>query len=251
MFVILTSSLSAMGNVRCIAHRGFSSAYLENSMESVLSAIEIGSHGVEFDIQHTKDGLPVLFHDDTLKRVVVSKEGKDCHLEKGISDYLFSDLRENCQLKNGEDIPLLEEVLERSSDVESFFFVELKDRPRVNTLELLEQFFYYRMNSLRLISFKKDYLKAVDAYAVVRPFWKEIKMLRIYRFLPSLFDDYGVNIYHKTRYMSRIPYRRGKEVSVWTVNGKKDLKKIIDRKKVHFVTTDRPDLCLNLSERTY
>ncbi|MBD3669321.1 MAG: hypothetical protein HUJ29_00995 [Gammaproteobacteria bacterium] len=51
-----------------VAHRGYSEAYPENTLESVGAAIECGATAVEFDIQLTADHVPVVCHDDSLKR---------------------------------------------------------------------------------------------------------------------------------------------------------------------------------------
>ncbi|GAX85412.1 hypothetical protein CEUSTIGMA_g12828.t1 [Chlamydomonas eustigma] len=41
-------------------------AYRENTVKSFLRAAELGVDFVEFDVQVTKDGIPVLWHDDTI-----------------------------------------------------------------------------------------------------------------------------------------------------------------------------------------
>lgn len=57
-----------------IAHRGYPHAYPENSLVGVEAALEAGARLVEFDIQVTRDGVPVVFHDDSLSRVGDSDE---------------------------------------------------------------------------------------------------------------------------------------------------------------------------------
>lgn len=52
-----------------IAHRGFSSQYPENTMLAFERALALGADGAEFDVQLTKDGIPVVFHDESLKRI--------------------------------------------------------------------------------------------------------------------------------------------------------------------------------------
>ncbi len=51
-----------------IAHRGYALRYPENTLESIEAAIEAGAGYVEFDVQLTKDGVPVLMHDAELWR---------------------------------------------------------------------------------------------------------------------------------------------------------------------------------------
>jgi len=51
-----------------IAHRGASYWAPEETSPAYLLSCELGADYLEFDIQLTSDGVPVLFHDDTLER---------------------------------------------------------------------------------------------------------------------------------------------------------------------------------------
>lgn len=57
-----------------IAHRGYPHAYPENSLIGVEAVLKAGARLVEFDIQVTRDGVPVVFHDASLSRVGDSEE---------------------------------------------------------------------------------------------------------------------------------------------------------------------------------
>ena len=73
----------------------------ENSRRSIIHAIKNGL-GVEIDIRFTKDYIPVVIHDDYLKRLC------------GVDEYLSNtDYRELSLLKlnNNENLPTLEEIL--------------------------------------------------------------------------------------------------------------------------------------------
>ena len=52
------------------AHRGASEYFPENTLRSFYAGLEMCADGIETDIQRTKDGVLVLHHDDTLKRLV-------------------------------------------------------------------------------------------------------------------------------------------------------------------------------------
>lgn len=54
--------------VDLIAHRGFTARYPENTIAGIAAAVEAGARWVEFDIQLSADGVPVLMHDATLVR---------------------------------------------------------------------------------------------------------------------------------------------------------------------------------------
>ena len=51
-----------------MAHRGWPSRYPENSLAGVRAALEAGARMVEFDVQLTADGVPVVIHDEGLGR---------------------------------------------------------------------------------------------------------------------------------------------------------------------------------------
>jgi glycerophosphoryl diester phosphodiesterase len=52
-----------------IGHRGASALAPENTLIAFEKAIESGADGIEFDVQLSKDGVPFVFHDATLKRL--------------------------------------------------------------------------------------------------------------------------------------------------------------------------------------
>lgn len=51
-----------------IGHRGAAAYAPENTLESILTAVEMGIKWVEVDVKLTKDSVPILFHDDDLDR---------------------------------------------------------------------------------------------------------------------------------------------------------------------------------------
>ena len=51
-----------------IAHRGASAHAPENTLAAFQMALDAGADGIEFDVQLAKDGVPVIIHDNDLKR---------------------------------------------------------------------------------------------------------------------------------------------------------------------------------------
>ncbi|MCI8514274.1 MAG: glycerophosphodiester phosphodiesterase [Lachnospiraceae bacterium] len=91
---------------RFYAHRGFhdnTAGAPENSMAAFRRAVRAG-YGIELDVQLTRDKVPVVFHDFTLKRMC-GKPGR-------VSDYTFQELRAFRLGRSREKIPTLSEVLE-------------------------------------------------------------------------------------------------------------------------------------------
>lgn len=80
----------------------------ENSLEILKYAEKLGANGVEIDVQMTKDGIPVLFHDSFMSKRLVQQD----YFIGEISDYSFAQLRSFCTLIHGEKIPTLEEALQ-------------------------------------------------------------------------------------------------------------------------------------------
>jgi glycerophosphoryl diester phosphodiesterase len=51
-----------------LAHRGGTDP-TENTIEAIANALKAGTDVIETDIRATKDGVAVLFHDDTIERL--------------------------------------------------------------------------------------------------------------------------------------------------------------------------------------
>ncbi len=87
------------------AHRGLhnnESDAPENSMKAFRKAVESG-YGIEMDIQLTRDKVPVVFHDFTLKRI--------CGVEGRVKDYTYEQLQQFRLCNSEEQIPRFEDVL--------------------------------------------------------------------------------------------------------------------------------------------
>ena len=88
------------------AHRGLhdiNSGIPENSLAAFRAAKEAG-YGAELDVQLSKDGQVIVFHDDTLDRI--------CSVRGNVCDFDYDDLKEMPLLGTDERIPLFTEVLE-------------------------------------------------------------------------------------------------------------------------------------------
>ncbi|GAA3153178.1 glycerophosphodiester phosphodiesterase [Streptomyces rameus] len=61
--------MGAMQTVTAVAHRGDPYRFRENTLGSLRSALDRGADAVEIDVRLTRDGVPVLLHDETLRRL--------------------------------------------------------------------------------------------------------------------------------------------------------------------------------------
>lgn len=66
------------------AHRGASEYAPENTMSAFDMALQLGANGIELDLQRTRDGKIVIFHDNKIDNKS-NKRGK-------ISDYTYQEL---------------------------------------------------------------------------------------------------------------------------------------------------------------
>lgn len=88
-----------------IAHRGLHdnfSAAPENSLPAFQRAVTAG-YGIELDVRLTRDGIPVVFHDEDLLRV--------CGTAVAVSDLTYEELQKYHLFSSRETIPLFEDVL--------------------------------------------------------------------------------------------------------------------------------------------
>lgn len=87
------------------AHRGLhdnAGDAPENSLRAFGRAAEAG-YGIEMDVQLSKDGVPVVFHDYTLKRI--------CGAEGKVNQYTFDELQQFSLCGSDQKIPKFAEVL--------------------------------------------------------------------------------------------------------------------------------------------
>ncbi|MGX1133489.1 glycerophosphoryl diester phosphodiesterase [Streptomyces glaucescens] len=61
--------MGPMRNVTAVGHRGAPYHARENTLDSLRTALRLGADAVEIDVRLTRDGVPVLLHDETLKRL--------------------------------------------------------------------------------------------------------------------------------------------------------------------------------------
>ena len=142
------------------AHRGASSYYPENTLSAFYAGVFMGADGIETDVQRTKDGVLVLFHDDTLDRIT-DGTGRLC-------DHTYAQLQaltvKNPAGDRFDKIVTLEDFLRYFGWRQLTFAVELK-QPGVEreTIDVLEAF--GMAEKTILTSFHFDSIRAAKEYA--------------------------------------------------------------------------------------
>jgi len=93
-----------------IAHRGNSGVAPANTMESIRQAVELGVDIIELDVRSSRDGVPVLIHDDTVDETT---DGSGSVLSLDLAQLKRLDAGSWKDKKYaGERIPTLREALE-------------------------------------------------------------------------------------------------------------------------------------------
>ena len=122
--IILFSIVIAFTLINCsnptipliIGHRGAKGHIVENTLESIEKAMELGVDGIEIDIFKCKSGELIVFHDKTLNRLTDAK---------GLIESLDIDSIRKIKILNKFKIPILNEVLDLI-DGKVFLNIELK-----------------------------------------------------------------------------------------------------------------------------
>ena len=141
------------------AHRGASEYYPENTLSSFYAGVEMGANGIENDIQRTKDGVLVVFHDDTIDRVT-DGSGK-------ISDYTYRELLsftvKNEKYGRYDKIMTFEEFLKYFAWRDLTLAIELKQFGIAKeVIDMIDE--YGARDKCIITSFKYDELVAAREY---------------------------------------------------------------------------------------
>ncbi|MEV5974379.1 glycerophosphodiester phosphodiesterase [Streptomyces sp. NPDC051921] len=218
-----------MAPLTVVAHRGDPYRVRENTLPSVLSAIARGADAVEVDVRLTKDGVPVLLHDDTLKRLW----GHD----RPLTSLTVSQLAE---LTEG-GVPTLREALIAAGPRRLMLDLPGGNEDSVRTIvgTVREcgagERVYYCAGGTAMLQ-----VRAADPSAEIALTWNTLAPPR-----PVLLDavrprwlNYRFGL--ASRELVERVHRAGLMVSVWTPDTKRNMRKLI-RNGVDSITTNRVD----------
>lgn len=228
-----------------IAHRGASGYAPENTMASFQMAQKLGSQGIELDVQLTKDGVPVVIHDELLDRTT--------NLCGQVSTYTWEELRQADagswmgEAWREEKVPALEEVLDAFSGM--FLNIELKNsvvsHPGLEekVISLITR--YCDLANVILSSFNPQSVQRIKQLA------PEISTGFLYETEPehtsaigfavelladAVHPDYQLLTEEKVYTF----HEHGLLVNTWTVNDPEEMKKMV-RMGVNGIITNYPD----------
>ncbi|WP_226673481.1 glycerophosphodiester phosphodiesterase [Rossellomorea aquimaris] len=236
--------------MKLFAHRGVSGEAPENTLAAFKAAAESGAHGIELDVQLTKDGQIVVIHDETIDRTTNGTGYvKDMTWEQLRTYDAGSWFHSTFQ---GESIPSLEEVLDvvTAHHDSMIINIELKndqfDYPHLEgkVLELLNE---KGMKEQTIISsFNPESLKRV------RELDPDIETGFLFEGIPANIMDrikpLQVNAIHCDASFAQSPKGRnvmdmGMPLRVFTINTMEEFQ-LVKKTGVEVVMTDYPGLFL-------
>jgi len=228
-------------DIHVASHRGDSQTP-ENSLSGIREALAKGVQGVEIDVQMTKDGVIVLNHDDTLKRVA--------GVDKEVSDLTFAEVR---QLEigsslglTGERIPTLDEAIQEVKG-KGFLIIDIKSKSNPDDIaqKIVDLIISNNMQSDTYV--QSFYPSALKAVRNVNP------DIRIGQILTALTGDlsvldvdfYTINQNMVSDEFITSAHMLGRGVWVWTVNSDRNIREII-KYPVDGIISDNPERVMEL-----
>jgi glycerophosphoryl diester phosphodiesterase len=244
------SSFFAGPGPRIFAHRGLSEHrddLTENTLESFLEALNYGATHLETDVQVTRDGQAVLFHDVDLSRVSSSK--------KKISELTFSELQQ-IKLNRGGSVPTLSQAL--AAFPLAKFNLDIKSEAAIiSTVIAIEENAAHHRVLITSFSSSRRFraLHELSSPAVISP--APLTVLRVWISHYVLFD-WGLGRLLREFDALQIPVRHGLlrfdgtsfirkvssfgvELHYWTINSPEQMRHLFER-GAHGIVTDRVDL---------
>ncbi|MEX1029505.1 MAG: glycerophosphodiester phosphodiesterase family protein [Paenibacillaceae bacterium] len=252
VFALITafSTASTVDALRTLdmitAHRGSSSTAPENTKSSILRAIQDGAGFAEIDVQMSADGVVVVYHDQTLKKL-----GNPTAIDKlDYSEITNSDAGQWFDLIfAGERIPRLEDIIEIAKNhiklnIELKMYNPKSPLPEV-VARLLESNSF--IHSCIVTSFDQ---KAIKKIKQLNPNIKTGLIVKSQKQIDLTFLNSDINIISvkssavNTKLMKQSE-KYNKEVHVWTVNDEKEMSRMIQA-GVNSIITDYPEKLIKL-----
>ncbi|MEF2246287.1 MULTISPECIES: glycerophosphodiester phosphodiesterase [unclassified Paenibacillus] len=218
------------------AHRGDTENAPENSIPAITHAIEKGIQSVEIDVQLTKDGVAVLHHDVNLKRMAgIPQRVPDLTYDQ-VSKLTIGRDTENQPIR----IPMLSEALAEAQG-RSKLLVDLK--PYGPSDDLVKEV----VKLIKAFEMEQEvYIQSFDKTALlqIRELEPEIKIGQILYFALGNLSSLDVDFYtiEQTMLTDQLVDRAhavGREIWVWTVNSRNNMKEVL-KYKVDGIITDYP-----------
>ena len=224
-------------NIETIAHRGYVAKGVENSIEALEGAAEVGADYVEFDIILTKDNKFVVMHDYNLKRLA--------GLNKRVQDMNFDEVV-GLTIKQGDftsKIPSLEEFVNKAKELNMNLVIELKPHGAEpsNYIDILigeikrlklENYKFMSLNSKVMEELETKLPNLETGYVIP---------LQFGNFHHSNIDFFVIEDFSYRDRLVEQARKENKQVFVWTINNPALITKYL-QSPADGIITDEPEL---------
>ena len=233
-----------------MGHRGAAAHGPENTLASIRRAAEAGATWVEFDVMLTGDGVPVLFHDDSLDRVTgtpglmaETPAARVAELDAGA--WFAPEFR-------GEGVPSLRAALALMLELGLHPNMEIKSTPgrdvetAIAALRVTAEVWpkdgppplvsaFSRMSLAAAMTLQPDWPRALITFEIPADWQTALKAL----------DCRAFHVYHKVLDWELVPliHAAGCQVAAFTVNDEREAAALYDA-AVDCVISDAPDRAL-------
>ena len=236
-------------NIETIAHRGYVAKGVENSIEALEGAAEVGANYVEFDIILTKDNKFVVMHDYNLKRLV--------GLNKRVQDMNFDEVV-GLTTKQGDytsKIPSLEEFVNKAKELNMNLVIELKPHgaePSNYIDILIDEIKRLKLENYKFMSIDSKVIEELETKAPNLETGYVIP-LQFGNFHQSNVDFFVIEDFSYRDRLVEQAKKQNKKVFVWTINDPTLITKYL-QSPADAIITDEPELVKeekNILENNY
>jgi glycerophosphoryl diester phosphodiesterase len=198
-----------MAKTGIIGHRGAAGLALENSHDSLLAALGHEIDAIEFDVRRTKDDKLVVMHD---KHTIRTADQKVIVSRKTLEEL------QAIELKNGQHIPSLEEVLKLIGNKKPVVIDIKDDGSSAEVLRLLEKYpeIEASFTSLRYGELDKLHKARPDLPIYIRDLLNPFEVVHTARRMHAAGISLNMFLMNPLTYW--LAKRRNLEIRIYTVN---------------------------------
>ena len=224
-------------NIKTIAHRGYVAKGVENSIEALEGATEVGADYVEFDIILTKDNKFVVMHDYNLKRLA--------GLNKRVQDMNFDEVV-GLTIKQGDftsKIPSLEEFVNKAKELNMNLVIELKPHgaePSNYIDILIDEVKRLKLENYKFMSLNSKVMEELETKAPNLETGYVIP-LQFGNFHHSNVDFFVIEDFSYRDRLVEQARKENKQVFVWTINDSALITRYL-QSPADGIITDEPEL---------
>lgn len=224
-------------NIKTIAHRGYVAKGVENSIEALEGAAEVGADYVEFDIILTKDNKFVVMHDYNLKRLA--------GLNKRVQDMNFDEVV-GLTIKQGDytsKIPSLEEFVNKAKELNMNLVIELKPHgaePSNYIDILIDEVKRLKLENYKFMSLNSKVMEELETKAPNLETGYVIP-LQFGNFHHSNVDFFVIEDFSYRDRLVEQARKENKQVFVWTINDSALITRYL-QSPADGIITDEPEL---------